>query len=392
MAWMSFITLLLAVLFLTLNHNGVVGGRSTLSSEEQLEHNKIVVTEFGHTYDCVDIQQQPALSHPQFKNYKVQMEPSFSLKQSIGKTSPLHENSEATISRVDCPRGTVPIRRTDKEHLDRMKSFAELYDSSIHPQTKDQPGRQFAILKSYGRKHRYHGIQSYINVQQPFVNYDQLSASQLWIEVTVDDEFNSLQAGWIVYPELYRDNLTHFFSYYKIIKAGIHRYCFNAICSPGFVQVSATFPVDAVISPISVYAGEQREIFVYIQQDRTKNNWWLKCGNEFIGYWPESLVPQLARDGASYVAWGGFTKGPPGGPSPPMGNGKPFNWWMQQYQFQSYFYGLKIVNPSNYLEDIKDRTKYISNQDCYGLRYIGPEKKGQVNVIYLGGTGGNCGV
>lgn len=41
---------------------------------------------------------------------------------------------------VECPHGTVPIRRTTKEDLIRQKTFNQMFDSNIHPVTDSEPG------------------------------------------------------------------------------------------------------------------------------------------------------------------------------------------------------------------------------------------------------------
>ncbi|KAF5194432.1 hypothetical protein FRX31_015981 [Thalictrum thalictroides] len=42
---------------------------------------------------------------------------------------------------MNCPLGTVPIRRTSKADLIRAKSFTETFAAKIHPQTVLTPGR-----------------------------------------------------------------------------------------------------------------------------------------------------------------------------------------------------------------------------------------------------------
>ena len=41
---------------------------------------------------------------------------------------------------VECPHGTVPIRKTTKEDLIRQKTFNQMFDSNVHPLTNSEPG------------------------------------------------------------------------------------------------------------------------------------------------------------------------------------------------------------------------------------------------------------
>lgn len=54
-----------------------------------------------------------------------------------------------TLKGVGCPRGTVPIRRTTKEDIIRLKSFNEMFDSNIHPQTNSEPGLHVLKFSSF---------------------------------------------------------------------------------------------------------------------------------------------------------------------------------------------------------------------------------------------------
>nr|XP_016475958.1 PREDICTED: uncharacterized protein LOC107797575 [Nicotiana tabacum] len=110
---------------------------------------KSIQSEDGDVIDCIDIFKQPALSHPALKNHKIQMRPS---------DNPVMENSLTTKTdqkfykfvttqiwqkNGNCPKGTVPIRRTQKKkdqlkkpsffHRDNgLKSKKDIYLSQMN--------------------------------------------------------------------------------------------------------------------------------------------------------------------------------------------------------------------------------------------------------------------
>lgn len=45
-----------------------------------------------------------------------------------------------------CPRGTVPIRRVEKEDLIRAKSLLQSHTTAFHPLTTKNPGTHVSIL------------------------------------------------------------------------------------------------------------------------------------------------------------------------------------------------------------------------------------------------------
>ncbi|KAF9618045.1 hypothetical protein IFM89_039480 [Coptis chinensis] len=130
----------------------------------------------------------------------VKMEPSSFPEGLDGETSTIDKEIKVTLTIVDCPQGTVPIRRTYKEDLVRAKSFMEAYsNSSIHPLTKDSPGKHFAVVESLDKvPTKFHGIQGYVSVFNLSVGAYQTTSSQVWFETGYGNSLNSLQAGWMV--------------------------------------------------------------------------------------------------------------------------------------------------------------------------------------------------
>ncbi|KAL5708547.1 hypothetical protein ACHQM5_019333 [Ranunculus cassubicifolius] len=129
-------------------------GRRILSQEEDLELDRRLKTlnkppiktfenEVGDLIDCIDIHKQPAFDHPLLKNHKLQMRPDSTprrLKYKTLSTSDVKHTGTMSYA-VDCPKGSVPIKRTRKEDLIRAKSFTESFATIIRPMTGLTPGK-----------------------------------------------------------------------------------------------------------------------------------------------------------------------------------------------------------------------------------------------------------
>ncbi|TXG61947.1 hypothetical protein EZV62_013310 [Acer yangbiense] len=100
---------------------------------------------------------------------------------------------------------------------------------------------------------------------------------------------------------LYGDILTRLFVYWT---KDTYRTtgCFNLTCN-GFVQTSSQVALGASLGPYSVVLGPQYHITFGTYLD-LQGHWWLKIGDNIIGYWPTALFDQLQQS-ASLVGWGG---------------------------------------------------------------------------------------
>ncbi|KAK9148962.1 hypothetical protein Scep_007719 [Stephania cephalantha] len=189
--------------------NSAHGRRSTIEDEDlELERqlkiinkpaNVTIKTSTGDVYACVDIHQQPALDHPMLKNHKVQLRrTSSSPKEIFDMTSSTNIYKKAMLDQVDCPDGTVPIKRVGKEELKAAKYFFESLHSrrnDVRPQASSYPGLHSAVsrLKQGG----YKGVGAEISVEKVDVAAAHFSASHVWVSDDPDGFKNSLWAGWM---------------------------------------------------------------------------------------------------------------------------------------------------------------------------------------------------
>ncbi|MCL7036721.1 hypothetical protein MKW94_000438 [Papaver nudicaule] len=357
----------------------------------------------GEIIDCIDESKQPAFDHPLLKNHKIQ-KPGYSPKDAIHQTnsssSATQSRKMVNLRRANCPEGTVPIRRTSKDDLIRVKASMESYKpliSIVRPDgtpVEEPPGRHVAALHSRPETDpslhmEFHGIKAMLMVENLSLGTNnQFSASLLWIESGPPDNASAIQAGWLVSPTLFGDNKTHIFGFWAASGSG----CYNIGCA-GFVQTNQDYYVGQVVEPASQYDGAQYAMGAYVHQDAGTGNWWFTVYgniNADIGYWPREVVPYLGT-GANLISWGGLVYNIPHETSPPMGNG---HFPDGDRKKVAVIYDIHYLN-ENY--EIKEPSIHVWNDfsiredrvDCYSLtRNDFDDEDGY--SIFFGGPGGIC--
>ncbi|KAF9591235.1 hypothetical protein IFM89_003186 [Coptis chinensis] len=298
---------------------------------------------------------------------------------------------------VDCPEGTVPIRRIGKEDLIRAKTFSESYVTNVHQPTQITPlapGEHAAILRSKGTK-TVHGISGIISLHNlsNLVKPGQTSSARMWIETRLgNNKVTSLQTGWMVrksFPQILYVNFPFSTSQYFLILQ--NKGCFNLLCS-NFVQIDRENPVDIVFNETSTYDEVPYVIPINIYQDKVTKNWWLQLNNDVnIGYWPSSSVPDM-KNGASYVAWGGLAQGFTYVTSPPLGNSNKPDPDEPDVKQVAYIRLLQISDSSYWLNISEDDVEvYADVFRCYEIGYMKYLGKAIGHEIVYGGPGGECG-
>ncbi|KAF8095688.1 hypothetical protein N665_0326s0030 [Sinapis alba] len=281
---------------------------------------KTIKSEDGDIIDCVDLYKQPAFDHPALRNHKIQMKPSVELGTKE-TNSPTYSSSKPVASQIwtksgQCPVGTIPIRRVSREDISRASSPSRFGRKPPHIyNTLDKSDRHKTYSNSTRPKNRseaiffvvgsnYLGAQSNINVwNPPGVEKSDYSSAQMWLLAGDQLEMSEIiEAGWMVNPHVFGDNLTRFFAYWTkdaYRKTG----CINLLCS-GFVQTSKQIALGAAIDPVSSRGHEQYYVTVKIYQDLESKNWWLSTHDNVYGYWPSAIFKHLSQ-GATAVQWGG---------------------------------------------------------------------------------------
>ncbi|XP_038711863.1 uncharacterized protein LOC120006061 [Tripterygium wilfordii] len=277
---------------------------------------KTINSEDGDIIDCVDINKQHALEHPALKNHQIQLKPSISFPAEEKSTK--NESSRPVIFQTwqksgSCPEGTIPIRRTRREDLLRAESL-ERFGMKSHEAftgTKKMGSPNDSLLVTAARRSRatlitlgynYIGAQGIINIWNPHVQSPgEYTTAQIWMKAGPGASYESVEAGWMVHPQLYGDGRSRLFISWTVDaydKSG----CFNLLCS-GFVQTSSKFVLGAALEPTSSWRT-QYDYPIAMNLDPNTGNWWLLGQNEGIGYWPGTLFGYL-KHSAIVVEWGG---------------------------------------------------------------------------------------
>ncbi|XXG45988.1 hypothetical protein AAC387_Pa02g0933 [Persea americana] len=328
---------------------------------------KIIKSEDGDIIDCVDIYKQPAFDHPLLKNHTIQMRPSIYNGESMSSSKPLEQLWHKSGS---CPQGTIPIQRAQKRHLLGAISLdaSQLESSKVSIDDRNKGGA---------------GI---INVWNIHVEPGDFSKASIFVGRR--DNFDLIDAGWIVSRSMFGDDATRLYGFWGTTSDNLG--CYNLKC-PGFVQVSRKIALGTVFTPTSVYGGLQKVLDLKIFKDKATSNWWLVLGDESVGYWPSSLFKNMA-DHADYVQWGGQVQNTaPGGShtSTQMGSGHFPNEGFQKAAFFDkcvYFYTDDIVGMTPYNSKSK-----VSKPACYDVSDVSVLKGTPGVQFFYGGPGGpNC--
>ncbi|XP_028773392.1 uncharacterized protein LOC114730476 [Neltuma alba] len=348
----------------------------------------------GDIIDCVDILKQPAFDHPKLKNHKIRMRPNSYPEGTIMEESNNVSSKSAPIPQLwhqngTCPGGTIPIRRTREEDILRASSVQQFGKKNLKniPPTAPNVGHEYAI--AFTRGDRYYGASATMNVWKPNVQQnDEFSISQMWVVNNDDSQnLNTIEAGWMVSPELFGDYRTRLFTYWTT-DSYRDTGCYNLLCS-GFVQLNAGVAVGSTIWPLSSYgnAKSQYEIKILIWKDKLNGDWWMQYGaDKVMGYWPSSIFTHLS-DGASLMEWGGeIINSESNGQHTrtQMGSG---HFPREGYGKESYFNNIKIVDGKNQLVRPTNITPYSDNSNCYSIQTGSSRRLG--TFFYYGGPGRN---
>ncbi|XP_026437071.1 uncharacterized protein LOC113335162 [Papaver somniferum] len=211
----SFLPLIVG-LILAYHHAVMIaeGGRaiaSRLLMEEDLELErqlnilnkppiKTMHTRWGDIFDCIEFHRQPAFDHPLLKNHVISKE---------DKITPASPNKKLMSQIEGCPKGTVPIRRTDKEDLMRAKKIS----SSSNGGGAGDEYRVGITLEIQDK--RFFGASGVTNIWHPYVNHpDQFSAAEMVLQAGTTGQTNEIKVGWTVNPSLYGDAMTRSFAHW----------------------------------------------------------------------------------------------------------------------------------------------------------------------------------
>ncbi|KAI3709801.1 hypothetical protein L2E82_39567 [Cichorium intybus] len=353
----------------------------------------------GDIIDCVHISNQSAFDHPSLKNHQIQMKPNFHLEGLNYENMKVSSEKQEIITQLwhskgNCPKGTIPVRRTKKEDILRASNINKYgkktnqsivaHTSSVDLDLINQSGHQHAIAYAEGE---FYGAKATMNVWDPKIQQsNEFSLSQIWLlGGSFASDLNSIEVGWQVSPDLYGDSNTRFFTYWTS-DAYQATGCYNLLCS-GFIQINNEIALGASISPISKYHGSQYDISILVWKDPEQGNWWMQFGNgKVLGYWPASLFSYLT-DSATMIQWGGEVVNSASDgqhTTTQMGSG---HFPEEGFGKSSYFRNVQIVDGSNSLRVPRDIQTFTEEPNCYDVQTGKNDAWG--SYIFYGGPGRN---
>lgn len=294
----------------------------------------------GDTISCVDVNHQPGMNHPFFGPSAVRTEPSLQLKAMLGRVAP------APSSQL-CPTGTVEMKLPTRDQLiaaGSVRSFLQKRPPRRGGPVPAVDVHYYATMRDYGQL--VWGAQSTINVWQPWVNWGDMSLSQIWISAGgVGSPVQTVEVGWQVLPSKYGTQMPVIFVYWTA-DGYSGTGCYNVDC-PGFIQTSNALPIGQSVTPSTDY-GPQVEGTVAWYKDPSTRDWVLFVQNQDgsytqVGYYPYTLFAGGAFDYGSGAAFGGETYSGTRTPNVRMGSGRNPLFLSYAYSLAAYQRNLKFI-------------------------------------------------
>jgi hypothetical protein len=374
---------------------------------ENVEAAHSFVDETGAVFDCIPIEQQPALRGSSEGVPKAPDLPPIEPADAAETTalaeqderrpgiagSPLGAHRKDMFGNaMHCPQGTIPMRRVTLEDLTRFPTLQAFMRKG--PGGAGRPPRAVepaTVPATHRWAHAYQNVNnggghSYLNIWRPSIGADQVfSLSQHWYVGGGGANLQTAECGWQVYPALYGDAQPHLFCYWTA-DAYTNTGCYNLSCS-AFVQTSSSFAPGMALGPVSVDGGQQYEI--ELAYWHANGRWWLYFNgtqaSNIIGYYPDTLYGTGAlQTSAAEIDYGGETVGTT--TFPPMGSGAfaDRGWQHAAYQRTVGYWpplGGAMIN-ANLTPAVEWPGCYTSVVDLYAAPWYETE--------WFGGPGGNC--
>jgi len=361
--------------------------------------------ESGAIYDCIPIEQQPALRGSRESVPKAPDAPSSvpDAPHATGRSdekrndhliaSPLgpdHKDRHGNV--MHCPSGTIPLRRVTLEDLSRFPTLKDFFRKG--PRGAGRPPRAIeppTVPATHRWAHAFQNVSnggghSFLNLWDPPIGANQIfSLSQHWYVGGSGANLQTLECGWQVYPAFYGDTKAHLFTYWTADDYNATG-CYNLTC-PAFVQVSSSFAPGMALNAVSVVGGAQ--YIIELTYWHTGGRWWFyyngTSGSNAIGYYPDSLYKGGALAGnASEIDYGGETVGTTS--FPPMGSG---HFAKEGWQKAAYQRTIGYYKPAGGAMVNAGLTPSQSWPACYTAKvtmYASP----WFETLWFGGPGGNC--
>jgi hypothetical protein len=375
----------------------------------------------AQTYDCIPVEQQPSVRMSGVKG--IAAPPSAPAKPggapTGGTAAVLAQSGEPQGASflpttgtdqfgngMTCEDHTVPIQRTTLEQISRFPSLLAFLSKGanaqemppVSPKGGPAPAGKLTTTSTVVPRHLHEtlGLYAYnlggsstLNLWNPRV-YPQwgqdFSLSQVWYYGFSGQTYQTIEAGWQVFPNRLGDNLAHLFIYFT--EDGYKTTgCYDHSC-PAFIQYSGRVFPGQTFAAYSTAGGAQYE--TRILWEWWMGNWWLSVDGEWVGYYPGWLfgTGELATHSTSFAYGGEITAGdgrdyyyfPEEGSGFYASNG----FQLAAYQRQIWYFD------ANWLQQTPNLSP--DNHECtIGASISGPYQWGPWGTyFFFGGPAGNC--
>jgi len=295
-------------------------------------------------FDCIPIEQQPSVRLSGLQS--IATPPPSLPRASAGHAnppSPLELGlSDPFGNQIECPVGTIPMRRITLEEVAHSKTLSEFFKKSPGeppPFAGPPPGgsslHEYSIMIFGSPNPPVIFAATNLNVWNPSVTGSgpyAFSLSQLWMINSQGEQ--TAEAGWQVSPDHYHTSNSVLFIYWTA-DGYMSTGCYNLEC-PAFVQTNNQVALGASNWTGSSVAGGQ-QVWYDVEWINYNGNWWLAHGCDsivdrqvtcFIGYYPAAVyssargVSPTLPTYANLVEFGGEVySGDLGSFYPQMGSG-----------------------------------------------------------------------
>jgi hypothetical protein len=364
----------------------------------------------GQHYDCVGIDQQPAVRN--FHLSSIAPAPPLEMAAkpvtAQGNVLPAQLDAEKAVDEfgnsAHCEANTVPLLRTTLETLSRFATLADFYHktpggavaAAQARANEDGPRSEFADPSTQAHKYSFTyqnvnnwGGNSNNNIWDPYVNTslgEVFSLSQEWYVGGSGSGTQTEEVGWVVYPAMFNDERVHFFIFStpdNYNKNDTKYNCWNNTCGD-FVQVADSGILGNYFNTVSSTGGTQYEFSseYYFYQ----GNWWVSYQGTWIGYYPGSRYSggQNTKN-AQAIEFGTESVGTTIWPAEGSGAWPSTGWAHAAYQRNLWYIGTN----STYASYWDSLSPDIPSPACYSIS--GPSTAGGTGwevYFYEGGPGG----
>jgi hypothetical protein len=289
----------------------------------------------GQHVDCIAIKEQPTVF--QFGIEHIEEPPmhvsSPDSTAANGTTHAFAQRADSPLklgltdqfgNMISCPEYAIPMSRLTLERLTQFTTLRDFFGKfpnkvesrgALEPRDIERP-RKYAqstqIVVNYGGH-------SFIQLWNPVGDF---SLSQQWYVGGEPAREQTVEGGWIVYPDFFHTTNAVLFIYWTAdyyASTG----CYNLVC-PGFLQVNHNWYLGGSFTHYSTPASSWG---IMIQWKLVNGNWWLYlrgsgANYEGVGYYPTSIYNggQMSRS-AERMDYGGEVGRKAGDNWPPMGSG-----------------------------------------------------------------------